>query len=109
MLESFLRPGKQDAPAATVSAQPATNGTGATVGGKVATNGAGEKGAQALEWGVSITDACIGWEETLELLSSLNEVRSTVFLCTIFDHPSHTFSIGSRAAPKGPPEPSAAF
>lgn len=47
MIESHINEGRQDVPK----------------------DGPGE-----LEWGVSITDACVGWEVTVGMLTSLNEV-----------------------------------
>jgi hypothetical protein len=42
----------------------------------------GEKGVKDLEWGVSITDACIGWEETVEMLRMLDDVsEKNTFFC----------------------------
>jgi 3-deoxy-7-phosphoheptulonate synthase len=47
MIESHINEGRQDVP---------------------------KEGPGGLKWGVSITDACVGWEVTVEMLSSLNEV-----------------------------------
>ena len=73
MVESFLRPGKQDAPPST-SGGPRAEGD-APIGGKCAAD---------LEWGVSITDACVGWEETVEMMRGLNEVGCLLFLFAIY-------------------------
>lgn len=67
MVESFLRAGKQDAPKAASGMA----GAASAAGQETTMNGGG---VQALEWGVSITDACVGWEETVEMLAGLNEV-----------------------------------
>lgn len=48
MIESHIHAGRQDVPAA---------------------------GPGALKWGVSITDACVAWEDTVPMLQLLNEVR----------------------------------
>lgn len=34
-----------------------------------------DKGRENLEYGVSITDACVDWEMTLDILDNLNQVR----------------------------------
>jgi 3-deoxy-7-phosphoheptulonate synthase len=47
MIESNINEGRQDVPAA---------------------------GPAALKYGVSITDACVNWEDTVKMLDSLNEV-----------------------------------
>jgi 3-deoxy-7-phosphoheptulonate synthase len=47
MIESHINEGRQDVPAA---------------------------GPAALKHGVSITDACVDWEDTVNMLDSLNEV-----------------------------------
>lgn len=72
MVESFLRPGKQDAPANASG--------GPRAGGEPAVGG---KGVADLEWGVSITDACVGWEETVEMMRELNEVGCFSYLIYI--------------------------
>lgn len=48
MIESNINAGKQDVP---------------------------KEGPSGLKYGVSITDACINWEMTVESLKELNEVR----------------------------------
>ncbi|TCD69012.1 hypothetical protein EIP91_009234, partial [Steccherinum ochraceum] len=50
MIESHIHAGRQDVPAES------------------------EGGAGALKWGVSITDACVCWEMTVDMLDGLNEV-----------------------------------
>lgn len=34
------------------------------------------EGPQCLKWGVSITDGCVSWETTIDLLRELNKVRT---------------------------------
>jgi 3-deoxy-7-phosphoheptulonate synthase len=33
-----------------------------------------KEGPGGLKWGVSITDACVGWDVTVDMLTSLNKV-----------------------------------
>jgi hypothetical protein len=47
MIESHINEGRQDVP---------------------------KEGPGGLKWGVSITDACVGWDVTVGMLASLNEV-----------------------------------
>lgn len=44
------------------------------------------EGPSALKYGVSITDACVDWETTVEMLKGLNEVRIIYIasLCPVF-------------------------
>lgn len=43
------------------------------------------EGASALKYGVSITDACINWDTTVEMLNKLNDVCVKFYLKCIHD------------------------
>jgi 3-deoxy-7-phosphoheptulonate synthase len=38
------------------------------------------EGPSGLKYGVSITDACVNWETTVEMLDRLNDVRTPFLL-----------------------------
>lgn len=56
MLESHLHEGRQDVP---------------------------PEGKEGLKYGVSITDACIGWEDTTQVLAVLADVSPNIALLTV--------------------------
>ena len=64
MIESNINEGRQDVPAA---------------------------GPAALKHGVSITDACVDWENTVNMLDSLNEVWSPLFFQTLLGVKTSSF------------------
>ncbi|KII90273.1 hypothetical protein PLICRDRAFT_40470 [Plicaturopsis crispa FD-325 SS-3] len=67
MIESHLRAGRQDVPAGYRRPDVETRPTCAAE-----TNGS-LKDEGGLEWGVSITDACVDWDMTVGMLDELNE------------------------------------
>lgn len=68
MIESHINAGKQDVPPES------------------------EGGVNKLKYGVSITDACVDWEMTVEMLNGLNEVMEYL----LFGHFSHFSPLEGR-------------
>lgn len=44
------------------------------------------EGAKNLKWGVSITDACVNWEKTVEMMDKLNAVSQYQSICFLAPH-----------------------
>jgi 3-deoxy-7-phosphoheptulonate synthase len=51
--------------------------TGVMIESNLSPGNQGMQNPDGLQYGVSITDACVGWEETVTMLSNLNAVLST--------------------------------
>jgi len=67
MVESNLMEGRQEIPKIPTDASPAY------VGGASSSDTQNKEVVSKLRWGVSVTDACIAWETTVELIDGLVE------------------------------------
>ena len=91
MIESNINAGRQDVPEDGATGFPLLHTLNLTYSSL--------SGPSGLKYGVSITDACVDWETTVQMLDRLNEVRDLLHSACIPNRCSRAFRPLSSVVP----------